>query len=194
MNRDSHTVHHRLPIPPSSKELEVLLAEAGKQPGAPDVVDTVTIIDSTGVRRGELQELRWEDVDLERREMTIKTGRNGRDRSIPLADNLIDILRARRDRQPDSVFVLGGSPRATLSLVAHRLRILSGRVLGRPLSLYSLRHAFAARWMSVGGDLPVLMYILGHRSVYTTLKIFMSRDQLARLAAKQLTALEGRSK
>ena len=50
----------------------------------------------TGLRLGELEDLRWKDIDFERRELTVRHPKNEDDRTVPLSDRAFEILRARR--------------------------------------------------------------------------------------------------
>jgi integrase len=47
----------------------------------------------SGMRLGEQFNLRWQDVDFERRMVTLQTTRNGRPRYIPLNDLAVSALR-----------------------------------------------------------------------------------------------------
>jgi integrase len=179
------------PTPPSSKEIAALLKEASKEPKAVDVRDVVNILCKTGMRRGELRGLRWLDVDFEEKAITITSSRNGMVRRVPVGEGVLEILRGRRERQPGSDYVLGASPHTVLDRVARLLRILSVRIVGRPLNLHSFRHAFGMHWVRLGGDLGSLAFVMGHTSVLTTIRDFRSPAERFRLAARHLARFEG---
>ncbi|GAH98024.1 unnamed protein product, partial [marine sediment metagenome] len=46
----------------------------------------------TGMRKGELQGLTWDDVDFERREITLKRTKNNEVRVIPISKDLLPVL------------------------------------------------------------------------------------------------------
>lgn len=179
------------PTPPSIKEIAALLKEASKEPKAVDIRDVVSILYKTGMRCGELRELSWRDVDFEEKIITINSGRNGTARGIPAGERVLDILRERRQRQPDSDCVLGASPRVVLNRVARQVRPISKGILGQPLYLHSLRHPFAALWVKSGGDLGSLAHVMGHTSVLTTIRDFRSSAERFRLAAQHRSRFEG---
>jgi integrase len=56
----------------------------------------VTMAYSTGMRRGEICSLRWENVDLLNRQVRLNAGetKNGEGRVVPLVDELLDALKA----------------------------------------------------------------------------------------------------
>jgi integrase len=57
------------PLAPGAREVRTLLARVEKHD--PELADAVTILVSTGMRRGELVALRWADVDFERQEVHV---------------------------------------------------------------------------------------------------------------------------
>lgn len=177
--------------PPSIQEIRAILAAAGTDPKLGDLQDVVSILLYTGMRCGELRELRWSDINFEDKSITIIAGKTVRTRSIPVADWLIEVLRERRQRLPDQECVLGTSPRRVLDRVAHQFRIVSTRTLGRTFNLHSLRHTFAWLWADWGGNPVVLAYVMGYRSVLTTFRSFASPRQHFKLAASELAKIEG---
>jgi integrase len=60
----------------------------------------------TAMRRGDCCLLRWKDVDLQRRFVTVKTAKTGQTVSIPIFPLLYDELKSRaKDRKSDNVYV-----------------------------------------------------------------------------------------
>jgi integrase len=132
--------------------------------GIRDVPDAAVSIlaAATGMRRGELRALRWDDVDLDAGLLTVRRNRvrvrrldgtredvedspkNGRERKIALDPDTVSALRALRDRQRrDSVVTL-----------AER-RDAGGHVLltavGEPLTPHQVNDAFSRHVAAVKG-------------------------------------------
>lgn len=61
----------------------------------------------TGLRRNEAAKLKWSDVDLKARKLTIKETKNGNVHVMPLSDLLVQLLTYRKSRAA-SVFVFPG--------------------------------------------------------------------------------------
>ena len=142
----------------------------------------------TGMRAGELAGLRWEDVDLERRLILVRSSydgptKNGESRYVPILDPLLPVLRPWRLRQEGPLVftnrngqMLGRSGRV-FQEVLHRVLEAAdfprserrGR-LRHHITFHDLRHTFASQWMMHGGDLFKLQKILGHKSVQMTLR------------------------
>ncbi len=157
----------------------------------------------TGIRVGELCGIRWEDIDLDagvlkiRRTVsrirnvneaqteavggktilqigTPKTGSSVRD--IPLPRFLTERLRERfyERRFSPQTYVLTGSGRVMEPRsVQRRFKNLLKRCGIRPVSVHSLRHSFASRWIEQGFDSKALSEILGHSSVKITMDIYV---------------------
>jgi site-specific recombinase XerD len=123
-----------------------------------------------GLRCGEMTSLRWDDVDLKRDQLTIRSGgdftpKGQRPRSIPLHQKLKGILAAVGNREG---WVLTGdkpySPH-NLSVQFTRLRRKAG-VGGR---LHDLRHTFGSGLVRAGVPLPVVKDLMGHSRIETTM-------------------------
>jgi len=136
-----------------------------------------------GLRRGELQALRWEDIDLEagvirvERSWDAKAGpiepksRAGR-RRVPLVPALRRELVAHRLRQGGggAGSALGqGKKRFPAAAVLRRSR---GAWLAeglRPIGLHECRHTYAAFMIAAGVNAKALSQYMGHSSITVTL-------------------------
>jgi integrase len=142
----------------------------------------------TGARAGELAALRWDDIDLERRLITIERSFKGVTKSddvrhVPVLDPLLPILRSWRLRNPLPIVfpnqagtMLGESARPFQEML-HRVLARAGfpKTRGgakeRPyIRFHDLRHTFASHWMMSGGSIFRLQKILGHKSTQMTMR------------------------
>lgn len=132
-----------------------------------------------GLRRGELQALRWADVNLRRRKISIRRSRyrdtegppkNGQPREVPLCDSLLSALRAHRHLRGDYVFCLeDGSPipRQTMWRIMDRACRRAGL---RRLQWHALRHSFASHLVAKGVPLRAVQELLGHSDIRMTMR------------------------
>lgn len=137
----------------------------------------------TGVRKGELLGLRWCDLDLSSKRLTIARSyrtlpKSGKPRFLRLPDAIISALQAWEPICPKTdeglVFPvkrqrgwgMAGDTHSLLRLPA-LLRTAGVRVLPHPW--HALRHTFASHYVMSGGNLLALQKILGHSDVKTTL-------------------------
>lgn len=165
----------------------------------------------TGLRRGELLALRDEDVDLSEAVLTIRRGKFGKSRFVPLAPDLVQRLfcyreavsRAIAPLRPTSAFfprVQGPLPIACRTLYRsfrQTLELAGIKHLGRGHGprLHDLRHSFAAlrllRWYETGADLsvklPLLATYLGHIGLTSTqVYLHLTEDFFGELTRRQL--------
>ena len=146
---------------PSAQEIAELVSTASRELETLDVRDVVSIIANTGIRSGELCGLRWEDINFEERYITIRAGRGLHLRRVPFGSKVLEILMARREREPVSEFVFGKSPRLVIERVSRQCRSLSARICTNLVTLHALRLAFYKRWVESGGSAQALGLISG---------------------------------
>ena len=138
----------------------------------------------TGLRKGELLGLRWSDVDLESRRLTVARSfraapKGGKTRHLRLPSSCVPVLRAWRRRCPGTaealVFPLcddrGGGARMGESRSMLELPELLQRAGCRPLrrAWHALRHTFASHFVMSGGNILSLQKILGHHDIKETM-------------------------
>lgn len=143
----------------------------------------------TGMRIGELGELKWEDVDLERGVLVVRGGKTG-DREVPLSVDLKSLLRpARRE----SGRVLGVRPRTVRSLCPSHARPICERLKIRPFTAHGVRRLMVDNLLRAGVDVATAASITGH-SAAVLLKYYrqVSADDRANAIAR-LAILTGGS-
>lgn len=133
----------------------------------------------TGLRKGELLGLRWQDVDLDTRRLTVarsyKTApKSGKSRHLRLPAACVPLLRNWKAACPATqdglVFPVrrggGHSHKAMLGLP----RLLAAAGCRVPLHpWHALRHTFSSHFIMSGGSLLSLQKILGHSDVKMTM-------------------------
>ena len=138
----------------------------------------------SGMRRGELLALRWQDVDWEvgllrvRRNYTrgeFGTPKPRRSsRAIPLAKRLHDELRQHQERSNytgdlDLVFCHPLSGRVLdPSMLRKRFKTAAARAGLRPVRFHDLRHTFGTRMAAAGAPLRAVQEWMGHSDYRTT--------------------------
>ncbi len=141
---------------------------------------------TTGMRRGELMQLKTTDVDLKGRWIRVM-GKGGKERQLPLLDFMAALLRryvkernARRPEVPHLIVTDRLRP-AYPSMIYRVVRRLSYQVTGKWLSPHQLRHTFATVLLNRGVDIITLKELLGHASLAATqVYTHTSVDQLRR--------------
>jgi len=126
----------------------------------------------SGLRRGELLNLRVGDLDFGRRVLTVQAAfsKNGERRSIPMNDALTQALRPLIIGKPAEAPVFEsrkGEPyrslRTAFMTACRKAEITDFR-------WHDLRHTFASHLVMAGVDLTTVKELLGHKSIDMTLR------------------------
>jgi integrase len=138
----------------------------------------------TGMRRGELFKLRWEDVDFERGFVHIRGPKGGKDQSIPLNQAAIEVLKSHP--RGESLYVFPGrrgAKRVDIKKPVNRIKARAGLPKDfRPI--HGLRHVYASMLASSGQvDLYTLQKLLTHKSAAMTQRYAHLRDEALRRAS-----------
>jgi integrase len=139
----------------------------------------------TGMRRGELFKLKWDDIDFERGFINIRQPKGGKDQTIPLNQAARELL-DNHPRDNNSPFVFpgrGGRQRTEIRRPVDRIRKAAGLPPDfRPL--HGLRHTYASMLASSGQvDLYTLQKLLTHKSAAMTQRYAHLRDEALRRAS-----------
>jgi len=138
---------------------------------------------STGLRVSELCSLNRSQVDVKRREFTIR-GKGGKPRIVFLSDRCVEWLKRYLSERTDNfepMFISMGRVRDDETLGLGEKKRLSaysvqtvvrgaGRVagLGKKVTPHVIRHSFATELLHNGADIRAVQDLLGHASITTT--------------------------
>jgi integrase/recombinase XerD len=148
----------------------------------------------TGLRICELLDLRLADLDLAGGRLTIRGGKNTRDRIVYLTPTLIQALQNylvhRKSVADDHLWLIEAEP-----MPDHQVRLRLhhwGQFSGVEVTPHRLRHTFATRLINQGVSLPSLQKLLGHKFLHTTQRYARVYDATVREQFQQAMAnLEG---
>jgi len=118
----------------------------------------------TGMRRGELFKLKWNDIDFLQGFITIRSPKGGKDQTIPLNDQARAVLE--NHIRMDSEFVFpgkGGAQRTTIQKPINQIK-RSADLPKETRPIHSLRHTFATRALNNGVDLHTLQKLTTHKT------------------------------
>ncbi len=181
---------------PKKKKAQILLLSKAQQKNLHRYLGThrdatslgVALSLFTGLRIGELCALRWGDVDLGRRTLSvtrtlqrIRTEKgtklvltepksNSSVREIPIPDCLMPMLR----EQAGEGYVLSGTEKPVEPrLMQYRFQGLLKKAYLPSIHFHALRHMFATNCVEMGFDVKSLSEILGHSGVEITLNRYV---------------------
>jgi integrase len=128
---------------------------------------------NTGLRRGELFNLRWADVDLTRAMVTVQGGgaKSGQTRHVPLNSEALAVIKAWRPTDADAATcVFPSDEGAPLEDVKTAWLPLVKAAKITAFRFHDLRHTFASKLVMAGVDLNTVRELLGHADLKMTLR------------------------
>lgn len=194
----------------SAQEVKTLL-EALKTKGPDSLYIAALIAVSTGLRRGEVLALRWQDIDLERSEATIsrqiipvkggtveRTPKSEASRAvIPLPAATVAALKARKTRQTerrleagsmwqDGGFIVDNGFGASISpsYLTHSFS-KAAKAAGLSVTFHGLRHTFTSLHHGAGTPLKVLQELVRHSTPGLLLNRYAHTESGAHEAAAE---------
>lgn len=150
----------------SKEEIQLLLAEAD------DILRIgIILLVNTGMRRGELYNLRWRDIDFENNRLRVWpyegfSPKGKRPRSIPFTSEVAQIIGelSKGRKRGEYVFRPYNGPN---TLYRHFSWLV--KRLGLKGTLHDLRHTFASHLAMSGVGIPIIKELLGHSDISTTM-------------------------
>jgi integrase len=125
---------------------------------------------NTGMRKGELLGLEWENINLRRGFLEILDQKNGEYDTIPLNERALEILKS-IPRRLDSKFVFPGKkPGKPFKDLKRQFETAVKKANLDDVTFHTLRHTAASYLVMEGIDLTTVKEILRHKSISMTLR------------------------
>ena len=130
----------------------------------------------TGMRISEVTALKVWQIDSRRMQIIVQQAKGKKDRMTPLSPVLLVMLRAYFTAyKPDKKGYLfcgqqPGEPYSTRSLQLIMQAAKQRAGILKPGSMHALRHSFATHLLDKGTDVTMIMKLLGHNDIKTTLR------------------------
>lgn len=156
----------------------------------------------TGMRRGEVLGLKWEDLDIKKnvlrvvRNITYPRGQNdyvigtpkteSGTREVPIAPQLMDCL------QPLGAhgYIIGGEEPITLSTHRRMMERINRQIDLHGATPHIFRHSYATLLNDAGVSVKTIQSIIGHADVQTTINRYVhSRDEKKQEAVKSVNEM-----
>jgi len=149
----------------SDDERDTLLS-ACKQSSYPHLHTIVVLALATGMRQGEILNLRWKDVDLQQGRIVLHETKNNERRVVPLVGYPLSLLDAHaKVRRLDSDLLFPGrNPQKPVFIRAPWLAAVKAAELDN-FRFHDLRHS-AASYLAMNGSTPgEIAEVLGHKTL-----------------------------
>lgn len=154
----------------------------------------ITVALNTGMRRAEILNLKWSQIDFKARRIRVEKTKSGKVRFVPVNNTLFYELNRLRDENGQSPYIFfnpeTGKPYLDMKTgfkgACRRAGIHS-------LRFHDLRHTFASRLVEKGIDIETVRDLLGHHSIMVTQRYTHSSDERKRAAVELLNGkIEGK--
>jgi integrase len=165
----------------SDSEIERLF-----QASNPRLREVITVLIHTGMRKGELQGLKWSDLDFNRGLITLPRTKSGKVRYIPMNGVVKQTLLQRRIAKESPALVFPGTQPDKPWDFCTAFDLARVRAGLPDVRIHDLRHTFASHLCMKGADIMTVKELLGHSSLemtqrYSHLTDHHKADAVARL-------------
>lgn len=135
------------------------------------------VLYSTGIRRMELQQLEWSDIDGDRGTLFIRSGKGKKDRMVPIGDRAVKWVRLYHEHGRPCLVVCDtpilflnpdGEAFSANGLSALVKRYVTDADIGKTGSCHLFRHTMATLMLEGGADVRYIQAMLGHARLDTT--------------------------
>ena len=131
--------------------------------------DIVEFAINTGMRQGEIFNLKWEDVDYNTGLIHLLKTKSGNKREVPMNENVKNVL-ARVKRPQDAVYVFSSYHNKPFDNVKRSFKTALEKAGIENFRFHDLRHTFASQLVMAGVDLLTVKELLGHKTIEMTLR------------------------
>ena len=152
----------------------------------------------TGMRRGEILALKWEDVDFKGKVIHIRRNAvmgpyettvseemktKAAKRDVPLSEELEAwLLAQKRNKHSQYVIAMKNHKPLTKSSYKSMWRLIERELPDTHVTAHILRHTYITRLFEAGLDIKEIQYLAGHATVEMTLRVYTHYDRVSREA------------
>ncbi len=129
----------------------------------------VIIALNTGMRKGEILSLKWDNIDLKRGFILLEITKNGERREIPINETLRHTLSELPTRF-NGAYVFTDKTGKPYQDVKRSFNTACRRAGIKDFHFHDLRHTFASHLVMAGVDITTVSKLLGHKSLTMTLR------------------------
>ncbi len=164
----------KIPFIPLEREIDDLIASCTRRTGT-----LLQLLKETGVRLGEALELKWTDIDFERKNVRIEPEKGSNPRILRITDKLLSMI---GQLHRDNPKVFGGRRKRKgfiESLIKARLKASTKLQNPRLLQIHyhTLRHWKGTMEYHKTHDIMHVRQVLGHKSIESTM-VYINIEQV----------------
>jgi integrase len=175
--------------PAATDDLREIISHCENNPDLQVLGHMVRVISNTGLLNGEFGSLRRTDIDPAGVWLYVGRRRTvaSPERALPIRPRTYAALVSLHQLNPESEFVLGGSPRTRFDYMIRKLKIVAPQLARTRLWSCSIRLNFECRLISAGIPMGVVKYVLGRESLRSSLgELTLTHEQRMQVARRSL--------
>lgn len=126
---------------------------------------------STGMRVGEVINLKIEDVDKSRMVINVRDAKGGKDRQVTLDPTVYDLILAYQLERAPNTYLFNGQfdiQYSARSIAQFLQKYANVAGINKRVHPHLIRHCYATHLVEAGIDMSILQRVLGHSSIKTT--------------------------
>ncbi len=154
----------KLPFIPTEQEIDLLISATGKQTST--VLQTIK---ETGIRIAELVQLKWTDLDVQRKTLSITPVKGSNPRILPVSDKLIGMINALPKNRPTIFQPHKDALRDYLCTQRAKLANKLNNPRLRHIGFHTLRHWKGTMEYHATKDIIHVKTVLGHKAITSTM-------------------------
>lgn len=124
---------------------------------------------NTGMRRGEILNLKWHDVDFQRDIISLFDTKNGESRKIPM-NAQVKVALIKVKKHPESQYIFCNHKGEPLTNIRKSFFTAMQKAGIINFHFHDLRHTFASQLVMAGVDINTTRELLGHKDIRMTLR------------------------
>jgi len=162
--KPKYAIQSKIPFIPTEKEIDSLIAS-----GTTKTSTLLQLLKETGARIGEIDRIKWADIDLQRKTIYITAEKGSNSRILPISTKLIAMLNNLPKINENVFQTKKHGLRSTYEALRRRtIKKLSNPRLKR-ITLHTFRHWKATMEYHKTKDIIHVKTILGHKQIESTM-------------------------
>ena len=125
---------------------------------------------NTGMRLGEILNLKWQDLDFNQKFIYIENSKNGEKREVPMNNFLLKMMAQLKETSNHGDYIFSHKDGSPLKGVYRSFKSACKRAGIKNFRFHDLRHTFASHLVMNGVDLKTVQELMGHKSFSMTLR------------------------
>ncbi len=140
------------------------------------------------MRKGEIFNLKWQDVNFDLKLIHVSDSKNSEARDIPLNDTCYETLKALREKAEEGQDYIFVNPKTGKPYddIKRSFKTALKKAEIEDFTFHDLRHTFASHLVMNGVDLMTVKELLGHKEIKMTMRYSHLSPDHKKIAVKRI--------